>query len=194
MKTINLFIILFAILLVPGLSAAQTDGVAQIKSVNVPALLADGALFIDVREANEVEALAYDLPGVLNLPLSEFSDRLQELPQDRQIILACRTGKRSTEAAALLTDEGFTQLHHLTGGIVAWETAGLSVRKIDRTVDLTTSTPKQCCSAKGTSKKAAKSCGSAKADGAEAEAEKASCGEKEEGKGKGKSCCAGGGK
>lgn len=192
MKTINLFFILFSSLLLPALATAQSPAVEQVNSVDVAALLADGALFVDVREINEVEVLAYELPGVLNLPLSVLSDRLAELPQDRPVVLACRSGNRSGKAAALLAENGFTQLYNLTGGIIAWETAGLPVSKIDRAADLmsTPNTPKACCSAKGAGQGAAKSCCGSKAAGAEAE--KSSCDEK--GKGKGKSCCAGGGK
>lgn len=191
MKTFNLFIILFSTLLVPGLTTAQSTAVEQVNAADVAALLADGALFVDVREVNEVEVLAFELPGVLNLPLSVLSDRLEELPRDRPVVLACRSGNRSVKAAALLAENGFTQLYTLTGGIIAWETAGLPVRKIDRAAYQmsTSNTPKACCSAKGAGQGAAKSCCGSKAAGAEAG--KASCGEK--GKGKGKSCCAGGG-
>lgn len=184
-----MFLLLLGFLLVPGLSAAQSEVAEEVNPEAVAALLANGALFVDVRETNEVAVLAYDLPGVVYVPLSELPDRLAELPRNQPIVLACRTGKRSLKAATLLTENSFTQLFNLTGGIIAWEASSLPVSTPERVIDI--ATPKKaCCSAKGTGEAAATACCSKKTDAAATE--KASCGEK--GKAKGKSCCSGGGR
>lgn len=199
MKTINLSLLLFCLLIIPGLSSAQADAAQQLNPEDVITMLDNGAIFVDVRETNEVDILTYDLPGVINLPLSELPERMAELPKDQPIVLACRSGKRSLKAVTLLAENNFTQLHNLTGGIIAWEAAEMPVVKMPRTAK-TTATGKACCSAKGQG--AGKSCGSDKegedsgkscSGDKEGEASaKASCGEK--GKGKGKSCCSGAGR
>jgi len=45
-----------------------------------------GALFVDVREPDDVDALAFDAPEVVNLPLSQIAQRWQELPKDRELV------------------------------------------------------------------------------------------------------------
>lgn len=174
MKTIYTAIFLISGLLLPALSSAQIAAVDQTSPSQVASLIADGALFVDVRETNEVEVLAYGLEEVINLPLSELPERLAELPRDRNIIIACRSGKRSMKAIALLHENDFDQLINLKGGIIAWETEGLAVAKQDRDLLVAPAGKKQCCAGK---------------KGATAEQE--ACGKKGKSKAQGKSCCSG---
>lgn len=189
MKAINFLFLLLGIMLLPTQAYSQQNGLTEIEPEAVAAALEAGTLFLDVRETNEVEALAYDLPGVINLPLSELPERLGELPRDRAILLACRSGRRSAKAASLLAENDFTQLFNLTDGIVGWQATGLPVKKMDRSTMPEREKAKQCCSAEGGSKKegGSKSCCAGKA---KTETSGASCGSKEQVKGK--SCCAGG--
>ena len=46
-----------------------------------------GALLVDVREMEEVEELAFDVPNIINIPLSEFEDRYQEVPTDKEVVM-----------------------------------------------------------------------------------------------------------
>lgn len=78
---------------------------------------------IDVREPSEY-AEAH-IPGVTLIPLSEVPDRLAEIPRDKTVILTCRTGNRSGQAATWLRSQGYTDVHNLQGGILAWQDAGL---------------------------------------------------------------------
>lgn len=187
MKTIQVLALLFGVLLLPAQAFAQFgDGVQEVNPEGVAAMLAEGALFVDVRETNEVEVLAYDLPGVMSLPLSELPDRLAELSSEQPIILACRSGKRSLKAAQLLSENNFDQLFSLAGGIIAWEAAELPVKHATRDTEMMGKGKKQCCAGGKSGNSTEKACCSKKAEGKSA---KASCGG---GKGKGKSCCAGG--
>jgi phage shock protein E len=79
---------------------------------------------IDVRTAEEFAS--GHLPNAINIPLQELPDRLAEVATDEPVVLYCRSGNRSNQAAQLLAGEGFTQVLDL-GGIVAWEAAGLPV-------------------------------------------------------------------
>ncbi|TAK37299.1 MAG: rhodanese-like domain-containing protein [Saprospiraceae bacterium] len=66
-----------------------------------------GALLVDVREKDEVEQLAYDVPNIVNIPLSEFEDRYHELPLDKDIVMVCRSGGRSLRTTAYLVNNGY---------------------------------------------------------------------------------------
>ncbi len=80
----------------------------------------DEVFLLDVREPDEVEAWAYPL-GV-NIPMAQVGDRLDELPRDVTITVACHVGGRSAAVAAALSDAGWSA-ENLTGGAVAWAAA-----------------------------------------------------------------------
>ncbi len=73
--------------------------------------------FIDVREPDEVAAGT--LPGTINIPLGELPARSGELDPDRRVVLLCRSGGRSTQAAEYLTSLGFADVINLAGGWLA---------------------------------------------------------------------------
>jgi rhodanese-related sulfurtransferase len=86
--------------------------------------LGSGALLVDVREADEYAQAR--VPGSTHLPLSQFADRVDELPADREVVLLCAAGMRSAMAADYLARRGLTATN-LEGGIQAWYQAGLPV-------------------------------------------------------------------
>ncbi|HOU93518.1 MAG TPA: rhodanese-like domain-containing protein [Polyangiaceae bacterium] len=69
-------------------------------------LVANGALLVDVRTASEYAAGHVD--GAVNLPLAELPDRLAELDASRAVVVYCQSGNRSSQAATLLCDAGYT--------------------------------------------------------------------------------------
>ena len=73
---------------------------------------------IDVREPHEF-AIAR-IPGTTLIPLSQVEERSGEFDKNKEIILQCRTGKRSADALNRLKAQGFTRLKNLVGGIAAW--------------------------------------------------------------------------
>ena len=72
---------------------------------------------IDVRESHEFEFCHID--GLL-IPLGEIESRSAEVNRNQKVVVQCRSGQRSATAIALLEQQGFTNLHNLTGGILAW--------------------------------------------------------------------------
>lgn len=78
-------------------------------------------LLVDVREPEEYEVS--HIPGAKLLPLSELEGRLDELPEDRELIFYCRSGRRSNIGAVFARDSGLvnTSIYNLIGGISAWE-------------------------------------------------------------------------
>ena len=87
----------------------------------------DDVFMLDVREQWE-----YDeghIPDINLIPMGEIPNRLDELPRDKEIIVTCRSGNRSGRITALLQENGFTNIHNMQGGILAWQDAGLPVEK-----------------------------------------------------------------
>jgi rhodanese-related sulfurtransferase len=83
------------------------------------------ALLVDVREPWEhAEVRAED---VVLLPTSTLPARLAELPADRELLFICRSGARSGQVTAYLRAQGREDVWNVTGGMLAWEAAGLPV-------------------------------------------------------------------
>jgi adenylyltransferase/sulfurtransferase len=73
---------------------------------------------IDVREEHEFEEA--NLNGIL-IPMGEVLDRVEEISRDKQVVVHCRSGKRSaTVISALEAQHGYTNLYNLKGGILAY--------------------------------------------------------------------------
>jgi adenylyltransferase/sulfurtransferase len=73
---------------------------------------------IDVREPHELQIAQY--PKVRAIPLGQLAEHISELPRDRDLVLACRTGVRSAKAVQQLQAAGFTRVWNLVGGIHRW--------------------------------------------------------------------------
>ncbi|MFJ4668225.1 adenylyltransferase/sulfurtransferase MoeZ [Kitasatospora purpeofusca] len=75
---------------------------------------------IDVREPGEYEIVS--IPGALLIPKNEFlmGNALEQLPQDKKIVLHCKSGVRSAEVLAVVKSAGFSNAVHLGGGVLGW--------------------------------------------------------------------------
>jgi hydroxyacylglutathione hydrolase len=82
---------------------------------------------IDVRHTYEWEA--GHLAGAQHVMLGYLTERLDEIPTDRPIVVQCRAGARSAIAASLLQSKGIPAVINLKGGINAWTAAGLPVER-----------------------------------------------------------------
>ncbi len=104
------------------LQAAQGIDVKQAQTMQQ-----QGALLLDVREASEYAEV--HAPNVTLIPLGELSARLNEVApfKDKPIAVMCRSGKRSAKAVALLEAAGYSQVSNVSGGMNAWQDAGLEV-------------------------------------------------------------------
>jgi hydroxyacylglutathione hydrolase len=118
---------------VPGaaLESWQAEGASRgtVTMINVDQLyerMGSGELaVVDVRGASEWQE--GHLPGVPNIPVGYLLDRRDELPQDRPLVLQCRSGARSAIAASVLQAEGMTNVVNLVGGYAEWVLRGLPV-------------------------------------------------------------------
>lgn len=105
---------------------AGTKPVRDLTPQEVAQGIAQGRyLLVDVREPNEVAAEAY--PDAVVLPLSSFDPRDIPDPQGREVVFACRSGRRSVTASIAAQEAGLDYTSHLAGGILAWKAAGLPI-------------------------------------------------------------------
>ncbi len=87
--------------------------------------IANGAMLVDVREKSEYDDV--HIPGSVLIPLGELPARLAEIPADRDVYVHCRMGGRSARAVDYLRTFGRPNAYNVSGGIEAWEEAGLPV-------------------------------------------------------------------
>jgi sulfur-carrier protein adenylyltransferase/sulfurtransferase len=80
----------------------------------------DNIFLIDVREPNEYEIVS--IPGATLIPKDQFltGAALERLPQDKRIVLHCKSGARSAECLAVVKNAGFADAVHVGGGVLAW--------------------------------------------------------------------------
>ena len=83
-------------------------------------------LLVDVREPNEVATEAY--PDGVVVPLSSFDPTDIPDPQGKQVVFACRSGKRSVTASLAAQAAGLPYDKHLAGGIIGWKEAGMPTK------------------------------------------------------------------
>ncbi len=82
---------------------------------------------IDVRTPAEWKA--GHLEGAHHIEVLKITENLRFIPQDREVVLYCRSGSRSSIAGSLLQREGYKNIKHLSGGIQAWKDASLPTNK-----------------------------------------------------------------
>src|SRR4051794_14108897 len=101
--------------------------VQDLTAAEVAKGIAEGRyLLVDVREPNEVAAEAY--PDAAVVPLSAFDPKDIPDPAGREVVFACRSGKRSVTASLAAQAEGLHCDKHLAGGMLAWKATGLPTR------------------------------------------------------------------
>jgi rhodanese-related sulfurtransferase len=83
-------------------------------------------LLVDVREPNEVAVEAS--PGAVVVPLSTFDPKEIPDPAGKQVVFACRSGKRSVTASLAAQAGGLAYDKHMAGGMLAWKAAGLPTK------------------------------------------------------------------
>jgi len=102
--------------------AQQAAAGSTITATELKEMIDSGKDFalIDVREPNEYEIVS--IPGATLVPKDRILSgaALAELPQDKPLVLHCKSGQRSAEALAVLHKAGFRDAVHVGGGVLAW--------------------------------------------------------------------------
>jgi len=80
----------------------------------------ESIFLVDVREPNEYEIVS--IPGSVLIPKGEFLSgaALERLPQDKRVVLHCKSGARSAECLAIVKNAGFSDAVHVGGGVLSW--------------------------------------------------------------------------
>ncbi len=112
---------------VPACAAVKLPEARRLEAREAHDRMTEGAdfLLLDVREPSEWAA--GHIPNSRLIPLRELLDAAPELPEDRDLLLICRSGRRSSRAITMLAELGFTRLYGLGGGILAWRAEGLPI-------------------------------------------------------------------
>ncbi len=102
--------------------AQEAASGSTITAAELKALLdRDEKIFlVDVREPNEYEIVS--IPGATLIPKDQFlnGSALERLPQDKRIVLHCKSGARSAECLAVVKNAGFSDAVHVGGGVLSW--------------------------------------------------------------------------
>jgi adenylyltransferase/sulfurtransferase len=80
----------------------------------------ENIFLVDVREPNEYEIVS--IPGSVLIPKGDFLSgaALEQLPQDKRLVLHCKSGARSAECLAIVKNAGFSDAVHVGGGVLSW--------------------------------------------------------------------------
>lgn len=105
----------------------------------------NGAILVDVRELDEINELAYNVPNILHIPLSEFEERFTEIPKDKEVVMVCKGGGRSLRATNFIINQGYTNVVNMQHGIARWVQKGFPVKGNTKVVTGSDS----CCSSSG---------------------------------------------
>jgi len=102
---------------------AAPDHVARASRLSAPRLAGllhdtEPPVVVDVR--NDGELVAGTITGAIHIPLALLSHRLDEVPEDRPVVVHCASGYRSSVAASLLRARGRADVSDLLGGFAAW--------------------------------------------------------------------------
>jgi rhodanese-related sulfurtransferase len=99
--------------------AGDGPSVRNLTPEEVACGLGEGRMvLVDVREPNETALERF--PGAVLVPLSAFDPAAIPAPTGREVVFACRSGRRSVTASLAAQEQGFAYDSHLAGGILAW--------------------------------------------------------------------------
>ena len=101
--------------------ADETTTTSEVEPERAAELLEAGAELIDVRRPYEWDAGRIE--GARHLELNQLADEAESIPRERPVIFYCRTGSRSSLAAAAFGESGW-EAYNLEGGIEAWAKSG----------------------------------------------------------------------
>lgn len=118
-----LMIAVFSILAMT-VSACSSQAVSLISPDNYVSQYVESStdhILIDVRTPQEFDSGYID--GAVNIPLDQLEMRLAEIPSDIPVVVYCRSGNRSAQAATILSQNDYTEIYDL-GGVISWTAAG----------------------------------------------------------------------
>ena len=119
-----IFIPIVLLILFLGFRLLGTQGIETISTNELAKKLqrdlgGKEVVFIDVSEPNEYET--GHINGMINIPLSTLQSDVPEFSKDTELVLICRSGNRSMQAANILKEVGYSNITNVDGGIQSWQ-------------------------------------------------------------------------
>ena len=119
---IGLAVILFGLLIYNSFLSPVKVLTTEISVQEANDLREEGAFILDVREQYEWDEK--HIPGATLIPLGELASRVDEVPEDQEIVVVCRSGNRSQTGRDILLEAGYESVTSMAGGINQWISAG----------------------------------------------------------------------
>lgn len=127
-RVLGIFLVLFS--LGACAQSAQSNGEGSKENLNVQEvaqLIKDQpeVVLVDVRTPNEYQQGHIEGSELINFYDPDFKDKVAELDKEKEYVVYCRSGGRSANAVSIMKKMGFSNIHNMTGGMLAWNRAGL---------------------------------------------------------------------
>lgn len=115
------FLIIIAVVILASLFLKRSGkGVTTINSEQAKAKFGDrNVQFIDVRTPSEYKG--NKVKQFKNMPLDQLGKRAKELDSNKETVVLCQSGMRSSRACKVLKQQGFTSLYNVRGGLNTWK-------------------------------------------------------------------------
>jgi phage shock protein E len=111
-------------------TTAESSAVTLVSPTDAQTLIESGDVeVVDVRTPEEYAEGHIEGATLVDFYEPDFADRIAELDRGQEYVVYCRSGNRSSQATALMAEQGFAAVNDVDGGIVAWEAAGLPVTR-----------------------------------------------------------------
>lgn len=100
------------------------SSINEIEAVQLAEMLAQDTdiQVVDIRQPAEIASGT--VPGAEFMPMHTIPLRLQEIKQDKTVVLVCRSGARSAQACMFLAQNGYENVYNLRGGMMGWAGSG----------------------------------------------------------------------
>ena len=98
----------------------------DVKTLNHKLSSKEDFILLDVRTENEV--FISSIEGSMHIPMNDIPNRMNELDKNKEIVVQCKSGKRSAKVCEYLMQHSFQDVKNLRGGIIAWS------KEIDPTI------------------------------------------------------------
>jgi rhodanese-related sulfurtransferase len=116
MKKISSILILFILIF---LTACGNAGYKNVSTDDAKKLIEDNEVIVlDVRTPEEFQG--GHIPNAILIPLQELENRLTEIDKEKSYLVVCRSGNRSAQASEILSNNGFSTIYNMTGGMNNW--------------------------------------------------------------------------
>ena len=119
----SIWVPILAVILLPGCSSrpATHSDISVDEAEKIIASKPD-LVIVDVREPSEFTGPAGHIPNAINYPWSSgvLKQNYTELDNSKEILLVCRSGRRSQAAAKFLTEKGYSKIYNMLGGTNQW--------------------------------------------------------------------------